>query len=64
LTYAAGCFAGATACDAVGVGVWAAWVVVLPVAAAVAVVVAAVLAAARRHWQCTGARCGSLYSCS
>ena len=46
---ARGCFAGATVCApcaAVGVGVGAAWVGVLPVAAAVAVVVAAVLAAA------------------
>jgi hypothetical protein len=42
---ARGCFAGATACADVGVGVGADWVVVPPVAAAVAVVVAAVLAA-------------------
>ena len=42
MTHARGCFAGATACAAVGVGLGADWVVVLPVAAAIAVVVAVV----------------------
>jgi hypothetical protein len=52
---ARGCFAGATACAAVGAGVpGAARVVVLPVAAAVAVAVAAVLAAALARRNITG----------